>query len=68
MIDEFIHSIMISVGIPTAVFFSVKLHVGSFSKSNYSDDYNIDRIVIDKHALLGLIIALLDIVAGVIKF
>ena len=68
MIGEFIHSIMIGAGIPVAVFFSFRLHVGAFDSVSFSSDFDIDRIVIDKRALVGLIIALLDLVAGVIKF
>jgi hypothetical protein len=68
MISEFIQSIVISASIPIAVFFSFRLHIGSFDNRIFSDYFDIDRVVIDKRALLGLILALLGIIGSIINF
>jgi hypothetical protein len=68
LISEFVQSIVISASIPIAVFFSFRLHVGSFDKRNFSKDFDIDRVVIDKRALLGLILSLLGIIGSLINF
>lgn len=61
MIEEFIQSIVISGGIPLAIFFSFRLYKGSFDNVNFSSDYDIDRIEINKKSVVGLIFSVLGI-------
>ena len=62
MINEFIQSMLISAGIPIAVFYSFRLHVGSFDSRSFSKDFDIDRVVIDKRGIFFLCLALLSVV------
>jgi len=62
MIIVFIQSIAISGGIPLAIFFSFRLHKGSFSSKSFSKDYDIDRIEINKKSVVGLIFSVLSII------
>jgi len=62
MIIEFVVSFSVSAGTPSAVFFSFRLHKGSFDNENFSSDFDIDRVEIDKRNLFFLIISSLAII------
>jgi len=59
MLSEFLRSLGVGAGIPIAFFFLFRLRKGSFDKTNFSNDFDIDRIVIDKRSLVGFILGLL---------
>jgi len=58
MLSEFLRSLGVGLGIPIAVFFLFRLRKGVFS-SDFSSDFDTDRIVIDKRSLVGFILGLL---------
>lgn len=63
LIIEFISSIVVSAGVPTAFFFSFRLHKGSFTSSGFtSSGFDVDRVVIDKRNVFFLILSILGIV------
>ena len=68
MTNEFLSSIAISSGIPLAIFFSVRLKSGGFTTSGHTKTgFVTPKIVINKHSLVGLGVAILDLLAGILN-
>jgi hypothetical protein len=60
MLSEFLRSLGVGLGIPIAVFFVFRLRKGGFTKSGYTESgHTVQRVVIDKRSLVGLIVAIL---------
>jgi len=62
MLSEFLRSLGVGAGIPIAFFFVFRLCKGGFTKSGFTESgYTVQRIVIDKRNLVGLIMGLLGL-------
>ena len=57
MLSEFLRSLGVGAGIPIAFFFVFRLRKGGFTESGHT----VQRIVIDKRNLVGLIMGLLGL-------